>query len=359
MSTALWPRVVAMVVAVLVGFGYIGGVILGYGFGDDGYEVRLTVPEAAGVYEDGSVTYHGVDVGTIDRVEPTPDGVQLVLTIDGDQKIPANAHASIRMLSGLGEQYVDLVPTSADGPMLRDGSVIPEDRTSVPVPVGQALASGQKLLEDLDPDDLQAVQTLLADAFADVTPELKRLVSSGQDLTEALIAGQPGTKQLINDGRTVLRAGNASSDDLRRYVTALDKLSKRFAESDSDIDTLLADGGDALDDIEELVTEGSGPFKDLMDGTGSAGTAMERNSAALRALFAILPSVSSKLARVPRNGSLTGALTLNDGQPLCTYGSGPLPLPGATTRDGSPSTCPARSGLQMRGPQHAPVEPKG
>lgn len=356
MSTPrLWPRMVGVAVATLLGIYYIGHVILGYSvFGSGDFDIRVQVPDAAGIYQDGSVTYHGVPVGRVERVDLSADGVELVLRINAGEKIPANSDANVRMLSALGEQYVDLVPTSPEGRMLRAGDVIPVSRTTVPVPVGKALANGQEFLDSLDPEDLRAVETLLSTAFGDVAPEMRRLVETGQDLTEALIAGQEGTRQLILDGRTVLRAGNASSDDLRAYVTALDKLSKRFADSDDDIAELLGEGGGALSEIEDLVSTMSGPWRDLMTGAGAAGGAVDRNSAAVRALFGMLPSVSGKLAKVASGDQLSGVITLNDGQPLCAYG-GALPVPGTTTKPGrSPMQCPTKPGLQMRGPAHAP-----
>lgn len=353
-AKSLVPRMIGIAVAVVLGVYYIGVVILGHGFGSDGYKVRVTVPDAAGVYAGGGVAYQGVEVGKISKVEVQPDGVNLVLQIGSDHKIPANSHANVRMLSALGEQYVDLVPTSAAGPMLRDGSQIPVSRTTVPVPVSKALVSSQKLLESLDPDDLRSVETLLSEAFSDVTPELKRLVETGQDLTDALIEAQPGTEKIIRDGNTVLKAGNASSDDLRTFVSSFDRLSKQFLASDDDLDKLLANGGVALADIEDLVRTGSGPFKDLMRGAGAAGQAMEKNSAALHELFRIFPDVAARLAGAANGDELTGKLQLNNGDPVCTYASGKLPLVGAKSSGSSPMSCPTREGLQMRGPQNAP-----
>lgn len=353
-TVRLWPRMVGVLVATLVGVFYIGHVILGYNpFGAHGFEIRVEVPEAAGIYEDGSVTYHGVPVGKVSRLDIEPDAIDLVLEIDPGEKIPANAEARVRMLSALGEQYVDLVPTSAEGRYLRAGDVIPESRTTVPVPVGQALNSGKEFLDAIDPKDLATVENFLANAFSDVAPELKRLVATGQDLTDALIKGKAGTRRLILDGRTVLKAGNASSGDLKSSVSALDKLSKTFADSDSDIDTLLSKGGGALTDIEDLVSTMSGPWRDLMTGAGAAGQAVADNSAAVRALFALLPSVTRQLAAVPKDGQLRGVLTLNDGQPLCAYQHA-LPIPGTKSPGGSPLHCRSGRGLQMRGPVHAP-----
>jgi len=347
---------IAMVAATLLGVYYIGHVILGYSIGGSkDFDIRVEVPEAPGVYQDGTVTYHGVPVGRIDKINLTANGVELVLRINAGEKIPADSDANVRELSALGEQYVDLVPRSAGGPVFQAGDVIPAAHTTVPVPIGKALTSGKQFLDSLDPQDLQTVETLLAQGFGDVAPQLRRLVTTGQDLANALIAGQEGTRQLILDGDTVLQAGNATSDDLRTYVASFDKLTKQFADSDSDISGLLSNGGQALTDIQGLVKTSSGPWRQLMAGAGKAGVAVRQNQAAVDTLFALLPSVSSNLGKVAPGGQISGTLTLNDGQPLCSY-TATLSRPGARSGTGrSPGQCSTGGGAQMRGPVNTPT----
>jgi len=351
----LWPRMIAMLAATALGVYYIGHVILGYTIGgSDDFDIRVQVPEAPGVYQDGTVTYRGVAVGRIAKIDLTDSGVELVLRINAGEKIPADSDANVRELSALGEQYVDLVPRSTGGPVFTAGDVIPAAHTTVPVPIGKALTSGKEFLDSLDPADLASVENLLADAFSDVAPQLRRLITTGQDLTRALIAGQAGTRQLILDGDTVLRAGNHTSDDLRTYVASFDKLTKTFAHSDDDIAGLLNDGGEALTDIESLVKTSSSPWRHMLAGTSKVGDAVRANQAAVNALFALLPSVASDLGKAAPGGRVSGTLTLNDGQPLCSYAAG-LDVPGAAPAAASgPDQCSTGGGAQMRGPAHTP-----
>src|SRR5699024_8935057 len=73
--------------------------------------VNVQVPRAAGLFDGSSVTYRGVQVGTVEDITVGPGGVDLRLEIDNEyDEIPANSYANIRMLSALGEQYVDFAP---------------------------------------------------------------------------------------------------------------------------------------------------------------------------------------------------------------------------------------------------------
>jgi virulence factor Mce-like protein len=83
--------------------------------------VKLELPDTGGVYRFSNVTYRGVQIGKVTAVGPTATGAEATLSIDTSPKIPADVHASIRSISAVGEQYVDLVPRSESAPYLRDG----------------------------------------------------------------------------------------------------------------------------------------------------------------------------------------------------------------------------------------------
>lgn len=349
--TALWPRLLGILVGLALGSYYIGFQILGWSVSGDTYRVTVNVPRAAGLFEGSEVTLRGVKVGDISSIDIAGNGVRLGLDIDGGTKIPVSTTASVRMLSALGENYVDLVPSSDSGPLLADGSVIPIADTSVPTPVSEALGSASTLLNSIDPRTLDSLQNLLADAFGDVAPQLKTLVHTGNDLTDALIAAAPATTSIVDDGRTVLRTANATSGDLNRIIESFKTLSAQFVASDADLAQLIRQGGSAATAIEQLVRQETGPFVDLLNGSAEIGTAVQANQTAIRVLFAMLPTVSTNLAGAARNGTLSGQMSLNLNQPVCSFG--PLPLPGAGSA-GPGGYCPPGPNLLQRGPARGP-----
>ncbi|WGX94860.1 MlaD family protein [Nocardioides sp. L-11A] len=343
--TSLVPRLAGIVFGMLVGLYYIGVQIIGWSPVDDDYTVAVEVPRAAGLFEDSDVSYRGVGVGKVSSIAVSPTGVQLRLNLTDDQPIPQQVEARVRMLSALGESYVDLVPTGAAEPQLREGSTIAS--ATVPTTVSEALASSAALLRSLDPADLETVQTLMADAFSGLAPELRTLVVGGQRLINAVTAAAPGTRQLIVDGLTVLRTGNATQAQLAQIVSAFDTLAQQFADNDADFEQLLIDGGEAADNIEELVRTQTGPFQELLKGTGAIGTALSRNTDAIQVLFDLLPGVSNDLSKVARDGVFHGDLTLNLGQPLCSTRSLAVP---STSGTAVPKACAKGPRLLQRGP---------
>jgi phospholipid/cholesterol/gamma-HCH transport system substrate-binding protein len=100
------------------------------GFG--AYNITADFVTGGGLYKNANVTYRGVTVGRVEAVSLTNDSVEAHLRLNTKYTIPENVTATVKSVSAVGEQYVDLVPP--DNPSsgaLHDGSVIGRDRTAV------------------------------------------------------------------------------------------------------------------------------------------------------------------------------------------------------------------------------------
>ena len=76
----------------------------------------------------------GMKVGTIDAIQPEGTRAKIVLKVDHDVSIPADAKAVIVAQNLVAARYVQLTPAyRSSGPTMRDGAMIPVERTAVPV----------------------------------------------------------------------------------------------------------------------------------------------------------------------------------------------------------------------------------
>src|ERR1700754_5239019 len=64
-------------------------------FGAGHFRVTLNLPSSAGLYKNGNVTYRGVNVGRVDDVRLSPAGVDAVVSLKSDTKIPADLVAHV------------------------------------------------------------------------------------------------------------------------------------------------------------------------------------------------------------------------------------------------------------------------
>jgi phospholipid/cholesterol/gamma-HCH transport system substrate-binding protein len=93
------------------------------------YLVSADFAESGGIFTNAEVTYRGVTVGRVDRLELKSDGVRVHLRLDDGTQIPADTAAVVANRSAVGEQYVDLQPKRAGAPYLAAGGVIPRRNT--------------------------------------------------------------------------------------------------------------------------------------------------------------------------------------------------------------------------------------
>jgi virulence factor Mce-like protein len=171
----------------------------------NGYDVAADFSDSGGIFVNAEVTYRGVGVGRVSDMQLTNDGVRVILTVDPDAPdIPADTAAVVANRSAVGEQYVDLRPDDDKGPYLTDDSVIPQDRTSIPIPVEQLLLDVDDLVGSIDTDDLRVVVDELGTAFAGAGDDLGRLLDNGDLLLARAEESLPQTLRLITDGQTVL-----------------------------------------------------------------------------------------------------------------------------------------------------------
>ena len=146
------------------------------------YRVTVELPETGGVYPRGNVTYRGVEVGEVKSVNLTDTGVAAVLSLNSNVQIPADLDVEVHSVSSVGEQFVQLLPRSSDGPVLKNGDVIPKDRTSVPTDINKVLNNTNRGLEAIPRDNLKTVIDEAYTAVGGLGPELRRLVSGSAAL---------------------------------------------------------------------------------------------------------------------------------------------------------------------------------
>lgn len=118
--------------------------------------------------EAADVKLRGLVVGEVRAISAGPDGATLTLALrpDAVDLIPAKVSARLLPKTLFGERYVDLVaPTGDPGRPIREGDVIPQDRSSVAIELERVFAELLPLLRTVKPEKLAATLNALATAL--------------------------------------------------------------------------------------------------------------------------------------------------------------------------------------------------
>jgi phospholipid/cholesterol/gamma-HCH transport system substrate-binding protein len=254
-------KLLAFVVVAVLGMAYLGFKYVGLDRAllGGGYAVAADFRDSGGIFVNAEVTYRGIEVGRVTDMELVDDGVRVQLRIDpGTDPIPADTEAAVATRSAVGEQYVILRPSGEGKPYLQDGDVIPQERTSIPVPVEQMLLNLDEFVGSIDQENLRILIEELGRAFEGAGDDLGRLIDNGDLLLARAEQSLPRTLKLITDGQTVLDTQRDSRSAIRQWASDLRLVTDTLVEMDPDLRSIVVNAPDAGEALEGLV-EDAGP----------------------------------------------------------------------------------------------------
>jgi virulence factor Mce-like protein len=202
--------------ALVIALALLVGLLSGCG-GGGGTTVTVQFRDAAGLFEGNDVGVLGVHVGSVTKITPSGDHVNVTLHVDPGVKIPANAGAVVVSRSVATDRYVELTPVYDSGPVLRTGTVLPMAKTRTPVEFDDLLSS------------LKDISSSVAGPKGVAAP-LNELLGIGAKTLDGKGA-ELGTT--LHNLAKSLAAADEGSGDLTGTFDNLDKLTRALADNDA------------------------------------------------------------------------------------------------------------------------------
>jgi phospholipid/cholesterol/gamma-HCH transport system substrate-binding protein len=358
----------AFVAISLLGISYVSSRYVGLTtslFGNHGCTVNVDYPDSGGIFTGAEVTYRGVGVGRVGRLELLDNGVRVELHL-ADCARPAvpktGTLAYVADRSAVGEQYVNLVPKTDRGPYLRGGDTLSMTAAQLPVPTQVLLTNLDLLVRSVDTKNLSTAIDELAKAFNDRGPDLSRLLDAGDELLTTAQQRLPQTIALINSGKTVLQTQLDEGPAIRSWTHDLSLLSAQLRASDPDVRNLLDAGPADLATVGALVTNNRDDLGVTLANLATMGQILVRHKAGIEQVLELYPlTVAGGFSVVPGDGTAHFGLVLNlnDPQPCEQgYGGTVKRQPGDTTpapiNAAAQCTLPRGNPSTVRGAQNVP-----
>lgn len=204
------------------------------------YNVNANFVAGGGIYQNANVTYRGVTVGRVESVGLAPDGVVAKMRLNSSTAIPENVTATVKSVSAVGEQYIDLIPPddpSAD--KLRNGATIDQQNTRVGQDIAGLLQEADNLVSSIGDSRLQDLLRETFKAFNGSGPELARLIESSRLLVDEANANYDQTTKLIDQAGPFLDAQIRGGDDIRSLAEGLARFTGEVSNADPQLRTTL------------------------------------------------------------------------------------------------------------------------
>lgn len=350
-NTASIVALVATLVATLV---YLSVEILDTPVTTRAQTITVELERTGGLYEGSAVTYRGLRVGRVGEIELTRTGAEATVRITRPIELPVDTSAQVRSLSPVGEQFLDLQPVSEDGPFLASGDRITGEAVDVPVSLASAVGGLDKLLQQVEVDDVQTVLTELAAATDGTQADLESLLHSSDELVTSLDEVWPETRRLLTNGRTTLRTLAASGPELRKLSRSAKLFAAFLREFDPEFRDILETSPDQLRTTQLLVRDLRRVLPGFLSNLYQVTDLLAARGPHVRELLDTLTYGTSRFASAFRDGWLHINFNLQ-GVEQCSYDVEELD-PKTTDRrplqrDGH---CPMDGPVTKRGAQHAP-----
>jgi phospholipid/cholesterol/gamma-HCH transport system substrate-binding protein len=229
-STPSLGKVITMVLFALSCVGLLLFLWISFGgtipFNPQGYEFKVSFPNADQLATQADVRIAGVDVGKVISKSLDTDHNRTIATIELDDQyapIHADAQAILRMKTILGETYVELTPGSSKAPAIPDGGMLPRGQVTSEVQLSD-------IFNALDPKTRHAFQVWqqqLAKAVQgneqnlnDVLGNLPTFAADATDILQVLDVEHTATVRLVQNGGTVFAALSQDQSALRNLITS-------------------------------------------------------------------------------------------------------------------------------------------
>ena len=262
----------------------------------------------------------GVPVGKVDRIEPQPERVKIWFWLDRKYKVPADVNAVILSPQLVTGRAIQLTPAYTSGPTLQDGAEIPQNRTAVPVEWDDVRDQLQRLNELLQPTTPGGVSTLgefintaannlrgqgatIRDTVIKLSQTLSALGDHSQDIF--------GTFKNLSTLVSALHDSTGLLEQLNRNLASVTSL---LADDPNKVGQMVGDLNAVVGDLQSFAADNREALGTTSDKLASVTTALVESLDDIKQDLHIAPTALQNFSNIyePANGSLTGALAVNN-----------------------------------------------
>ncbi|MPY58757.1 MCE family protein [Streptomyces spongiae] len=263
--------------------------------------VTAYFPRTVGIYPGSDVRVLGVRIGEVEKITPEGGRVRVELVYDEGRRVPEDAQAAIINSSVVSDRYVQLLPVYRKGPVLRDGDVIPESRTAVPVELDRIFDSLHTTAEALGPKGANkdgSLSRLLGVSADNLAGQGENINQTVEDLSQAVTTLSDGRGDLFGTIRNlqVFTAALAADDkSVRSFNSSLAEVAEQLAGEREDLAAALKHLGAALGDVSAFVKENKKALTSDVRGLSKVTKVLVTQRAALEELLEVAPTGLSNL----------------------------------------------------------------
>jgi phospholipid/cholesterol/gamma-HCH transport system substrate-binding protein len=277
-------------------------------------------PTATSIYPGDEVRVSGVKVGKVDSITPEGTQTKMILKVDHDVPVPADAKAVIVAQNLVAARYVQLTPAyrKGGGPTMRDGAVIPSDRTAVPVEWDEVKTQLMRLATELGPKtgvsgtSVSRFIDSAANALDGNGDKLRQTLAQLSGAARIFAEGSGNIVDIIKNLQVFVTALRDSKEQIVMFQNRLASLTSVVNDNRSDLDAALSELSVALGEIQRFVAGSRNQTSEQIRSLASVTQTLVDHKTALENVLHVSPNAIANYENIyyPAAGAVTGAFSL-------------------------------------------------
>ena len=317
---------------------------------DDGVQpihVVVYFANSNGVYVGDDVRILGIPVGKIDKIEPQGTNVKITFWYDGAYKVPAEGEAVILSPSLVPARAIQLTPAYTGGPVMAEGTVIPQQRTAVPAEWDDIRKQLEKLTATLEPTQPGGVSTLgafintAADNLRGQGANIRQAIVELAQAFSALGDHSSDTFKTVKNLSILVSALQDSADVIRQLNVNLAAVTQLLSNDPNEIGNAVRDVNAVVGDVQQFLAANRETLGTTSDKLASVSTALVQSLDDLKQSLHIFPNTLQNFINIyhPAQAAASGVAALNNFQSPITLLCGAIQAASRLNAEQSAKLC--------------------
>ncbi len=273
-----------------------------------------------GIYVGDDVRVLGVPVGKITSIDPEPERVKISFWYDDRYDVPADAKAAILSPALVTARAIQLTPVYTGGPVMGDDTVIPLERTVVPVEWDQVRQQLQRLSETLQPTEpggvspLGSVINTTADNLRGQGVNIRQTVIKLSQAISALGDHSTDIFSTIKNLAILVSALQDSTDLMRQLNQNLASVTGVLADGPDEVGAAVRDLNDAVGEVQSFVAENREALGTTSDKLAGVTTALNESLEDIKQFLHVAPTTFQNYTNIwqPAQGAISSVPQINN-----------------------------------------------
>ncbi|MEO6793248.1 MAG: MCE family protein [Mycobacterium sp.] len=228
----------------------------------------------------------GIPVGTVKRVELTPDNtVAVTFDVNKRYQLYGSTRALIRYENLVGDRYLEIASGAGDLRKLPPGGTINRDHTQPALDLDALLGGMRPVLKGLDGKKINEISSAIIELLQGQGGALSQMLASTSSFTTALASRDQLIGDVINNLNTVLATVDDKRDQFDATVDKLQQLMSGLAEGKDAIAGAIGPLATVETDLTDTLRRTRRPLQGVIENARPLATVLDKRKDELNAVI--------------------------------------------------------------------------